>query len=110
MCVLGLADELKNDGIAVNSLWPRTAINTAAVRNLLGDKSTIKRTRKPEIVADAAYFILTEPSQEVTGNFFIDDEVLMSHGVCDLEKYSVTPNSKLQRDFFLMSDGENFCE
>ncbi|UYP44735.1 L-rhamnose 1-dehydrogenase (NADP(+)) [Candidatus Lokiarchaeum ossiferum] len=110
MSVLGLAEELKDDGIAVNSLWPRTAIDTAAVRNLLGGKATAKRSRKPEIVADAAYYILTESSREVTGNFFIDDEVLMKNGICNLEQYSVTPNSKLMRDFFLLSDGENYCE
>lgn len=110
MCVLGLAEELKDDGIAVNSLWPRTAIDTAAVRNLLGGKTTAKRSRKPTIVADAAYHILIESSREVTGNFFIDDEVLMKNGICNLEQYSVTPNSKLMRDFFLLSDGENYCE
>jgi citronellol/citronellal dehydrogenase len=110
MCVLGLSAELKKDNIAVNALWPRTSIATAAIKNLLGGDSMIKQSRKPEIVADAAYFILTQSSKDVTGNFFIDDEVLMQHGICNLEKYSVVPNAKLMRDFFLYGDGENYCE
>ncbi len=109
-CVLGLSAEFKRDNIAVNALWPRTAIATAAIKNLLGGDKVMKRSRKPEIVADAAYLILTQSSSEVTGNFFIDDEVLMQHGICDLEKYSYTPNAKLARDFFLYGDGENYCE
>ncbi|MFX1296166.1 MAG: SDR family oxidoreductase [Promethearchaeota archaeon] len=106
MCVLGMAEELKNDGIAVNALWPRTAIATAAVKNLLGGDPAIKHSRKPEIVADAAYFILTKPSRECTGNFFIDDEVLIENGVTDLGKYSVISGSKLIPDFFLFGGGE----
>ncbi|MFX1320242.1 MAG: SDR family oxidoreductase [Promethearchaeota archaeon] len=106
MCVLGMAEELKNDGIAVNALWPRTAIATAAVKNLLGGEQAIKHSRKPEIVADAAYFILTKPSRECTGNFFIDDEVLIENGVADLGKYSIAPNSTLIPDFFLYGGGE----
>lgn len=109
-CVLGLSAEFKRDNIAVNALWPRTAIATAAVKNLLGGDSVMKRSRKPEIVADAAYLILTQASTEVTGNFFIDDEILMQNGICDLEKYSYVPNAKLARDFFLYGDGENYCE
>ncbi|MHA2009695.1 MAG: SDR family oxidoreductase [Candidatus Hodarchaeales archaeon] len=101
MCVLGLAEELKNDGIAVNALWPRTSIATAAVRNLLGGKTAVKHSRKPEIVADAAYFIITKPSSELTGNFFIDEEVLRDNGVSDLKKYSIEPNKELYLDLFL---------
>jgi citronellol/citronellal dehydrogenase len=106
MCVLGMAEEFNKDGIAVNALWPRTAIATAAVKNLLGGESAIKHSRTPEIVADAAYFILTKPSRTCTGNFFIDDEVLIENGVTDLGKYSVVPNAKLIPDFFLYGGGE----
>ncbi len=101
MCVLGMAEEFKKDHIAVNALWPRTPIATAAVRNLLGGKSTIKHSRIPEIVADAAYIILTKPSKECTGNFFIDEDILVEHGLTDLKKYSVDPNEELFQDFFL---------
>ncbi|TFG23278.1 MAG: NAD(P)-dependent oxidoreductase [Promethearchaeota archaeon] len=106
MCVLGMAEEFKNDGIAVNALWPRTAIATSAVKNLLGGKSAMEHSRKPEIVADAAYIILTKPSRETTGNFFIDDEVLIEHGITDLGKYSILPNAKLIPDFFLYGGGQ----
>jgi citronellol/citronellal dehydrogenase len=106
MCVLGMAEEFKKDGIAVNALWPRTAIATAAVKNLLGGKAAVNHSRKPEIVADAAYLILTKPSRECTGNFFIDDEVLIEHGISDLVKYSVVPGSKLIPDFFLYGGGQ----
>lgn len=106
MCVLGMAEEFKKDGIAVNALWPRTAIATSAVRNLLGGEQAIQYSRKPEIVADAAYIILTKPSKECTGNFFIDDEVLIENGITDLGKYSVVPNSKLLPDFFLYGGGQ----
>jgi len=106
MCVLGMAEEFKKEGISVNALWPRTAIATAAVRNLLGGKTNIKHSRKPEIVADAAYYILTTPSRETTGNFFIDDEVLIKNGITDLSNYSVEPNAKLIPDFFLYGGGQ----
>jgi citronellol/citronellal dehydrogenase len=106
MCVLGMAEEFKKDNIAVNALWPRTAIATAAVKNLLGGENAVKHSRKPEIVADAAYYIITEPSKECTGNFFIDDEVLMEHGITDLSQYSVVPNARLIPDFFLFGGGE----
>ncbi|HRC56368.1 MAG TPA: NAD(P)-dependent oxidoreductase, partial [Kofleriaceae bacterium] len=76
MCVLGMAQEFRRDGIAFNALWPRTAIATAAVKNLLGGEQSIRGSRKPEIMADAAYEVLRRPSRECTGNFFIDDEVL----------------------------------
>lgn len=106
MCVLGMAEEFKKDGIAVNALWPRTAIATAAVKNLLGGEAAIKHSRTPEIVADAAYYILTKTSRECTGNFFIDDQVLIENGVTNLGKYSVVPNSTLIPDFFLFGGGE----
>jgi len=106
MCVLGMAEEFKNDGIAINALWPRTAIATSAVKNLLGGDSAMKHSRKPEIVADAAYFILTKSSKETTGNFFIDDEILIEEGITDLGKYSIVPNAKLIPDFFLYGGGQ----
>ncbi|MFX0060244.1 MAG: SDR family oxidoreductase [Candidatus Heimdallarchaeota archaeon] len=106
MCVLGMAEEFRKDGIAVNALWPRTAIATAAVKNLLGGATSVKHSRQPEIVADAAYFILTKSSKECTGNFFIDDEVLIENGITDLGKYSVVPGAKLIPDFFLYGGGE----
>lgn len=100
-CVLGMSAELSDQGIAVNSLWPRTIIATAAVQNLLGGDLVMAQSRKPEIMADAAYAILKRNSRTCTGNFFIDDEVLAVEGVTDLEKYSVTPNSKLLPDLFV---------
>jgi citronellol/citronellal dehydrogenase len=101
MCVLGMSEELRNDGIAVNALWPRTPIATAAVKNLLGGEAAMRGCRKPEIVADAAHVILTKDSRVCTGNFFIDDEVLAEAGVTDLERYAVVPGAPLSRDFFL---------
>ena len=100
MCVLGMAEEFRRDGIAVNALWPRTAINTAALAIIPGvDLSTC---RKPEIIADAAYLILNRSSKDCTGNFFVDDEVLASEGVTDLDKYSVVSGTKeFLTDFFL---------
>lgn len=100
LCVLGMAEELKDQGIAVNALWPRTIISTAAL-NLLGGDETAKHGRTPEIVADAAHAILTRPSRETTGNFFVDDDVLRAEGVSDLEKYRVDPSEELWPDLFL---------
>lgn len=100
MCVLGMAEEFKKQGIAVNALWPRTPIDTAAVRNLLGGRTAVKHSRKPEIVADAAYIILTKPSRECTSNFFIDEDVLFANGMTNLEKFSVNPGAKLYQPFF----------
>jgi citronellol/citronellal dehydrogenase len=100
MCVLGMAEEFKRDKIAVNALWPRTAIDTAALAMIPGVDTAACRT--PEILADAAYIILNRPSGECTGNFFVDDEVLASQGITDLEKYSVVPGTKdFLLDFFL---------
>jgi citronellol/citronellal dehydrogenase len=101
LCVLGLAEELKSRGIAVNALWPKTAIATAAVQNLLGGDTAIQRCRKPEIVADAAHAILSRESRTTSGNFFIDEEILRSEGVTDLEQYAVTPGVELMPDFFV---------
>lgn len=101
MCVLGMAEELKPKGIGVNALWPRTTIDTAAIRNLLGGAATVAGSRKPDIVADAAYWILTQSSRELSGNFFIDDEVLTRAGVTDLDQYAIDPKSKLIPDFFI---------
>ncbi|MCH8301150.1 MAG: NAD(P)-dependent oxidoreductase [Proteobacteria bacterium] len=101
MCVLGMAGEFREKGVAVNALWPRTVIATAAVKNLLGGDEMIKRSRKPEIMADAAHFILTQPSREFTGNFCIDDEVMERAGVTDLAPYAVDASSELMADFFV---------
>ena len=101
MIALGLSAELKKYGIASNALWPRTTIATAAVQNLLGGDALIKMSRTPEIVADAAFAILSRPSAECTGNTFIDEQVLAEEGITDLEKYSVTPGGKLYNDLFV---------
>ena len=101
LCVLGLAEELRSQGVGVNALWPRTAIATAAIENLLGGAPLVARARRPEIVADAAHAILTRPSRETTGRCFIDEEVLREAGVTDFEKYAVTPGAELAPDFFL---------
>ncbi len=101
MIAMGLAEELKKDNIAANALWPKTTIATAAVQNLLGGETLIKMSRKPEIIADAAYYILSRPSSSCTGNFFIDEEVLAEEGITDLEKYSVIPGAQLYTDLFL---------
>lgn len=100
MCVLGMAEEFKRDGIAVNALWPRTVIDTAALQMIPGIDASAGRT--PAILADAAYIIFNRASSECTGNFFVDDELLASEGITDLEKYSVTPGTKdFLLDFFL---------
>lgn len=104
MCVLGMAEEFRREGIAFNALWPRTAIDTSAVRNLLGGDDMARRSRTPQILADAAYEILTRPSKTCTGNFFIDDEVLQEAGVTDFKQYQVNPDldeSELVPDFFV---------
>jgi citronellol/citronellal dehydrogenase len=88
MCTIGMAAEFADDGIAFNSLWPRTIIATAAVRNLLGGDEAMRRSRKPEIVADAAHAILTRPSRECTGNLFLAEDVLAEEGITDLGAYS----------------------
>jgi citronellol/citronellal dehydrogenase len=101
LVTLGLARDLARDGIAVNSLWPETAIATAAVGNLLGGEEIIKRSRKPDIVADAAHAILTRPARETTGQFFIDALALKEEDVTDLQSYAVDPSVEAVLDFFL---------
>ncbi len=100
MCVLGMAEEFKRDGIAANALWPRTAIDTAALAMIPGVDTAACRT--PEILADAAYIILNRPSKDATGNFYVDDEVLASEGITDLDKYAVVQGTTdILLDFFL---------
>lgn len=101
MCTLGMAQEFKEQGIAVNSLWPETAIATAAVKNLLGGEEAIKSSRDPRIMADAAYWIFNQPAKSCTGNFFIDVKILQKTGVTDFTPYAVEPGHKLALDFFL---------
>ena len=100
MCVLGMAGEFRDDGIAVNALWPRTTIATAAV-NMLGGDDLMMHSRKPEVMADAAYAILSRPSREFTGQFCIDDAVLEGEGITDLSGYAVNPDVPLAPDFFV---------
>jgi citronellol/citronellal dehydrogenase len=104
MCTLGMSAEFAGDGIAVNSLWPITAIDTAAVRNLLGGSSVASMSRSPDIVADAAYVIFNRPSREATGNFYIDEEVLRAEGVSDFSKYAPGAAGPLAGDFFVPDD------
>lgn len=101
LMVLGLAGELRRKGIAVNALWPRTVIATAAVQNLLGGDAMVRQSRKPEIMADAAYVIFNKPAREFTGKFLIDDNVLAENGVTDFEQYRVDSAQKLVQDFFV---------
>ena len=100
MCVLGHAAEFKGK-IAVNGLWPKTAIATAAVRNVIGGDAMMKRCRKPSVMADAAHFVLIDDFHHCTGNFFVDEEVLLDNGVNDLSPYAVDPKAELIPDFFL---------
>ena len=100
LAVLGMAEEFKPDGIAVNALWPRTVIHTAALA-MLGGLTPPENCRKPEIVADAAHVILTRDSREQTGRFLIDEDVLREAGVSDFEKYAVAPGTPLHPDLFL---------
>jgi citronellol/citronellal dehydrogenase len=104
MCVLGMAAEFKDDGIAFNALWPRTGIATAAIRNALAGDEGMRRCRTPEIMADAAYGILNKPAREFTGNFLIDDTFLYGEGVRDFDKYRVDPSQPLMPDFFVPED------
>ena len=101
MIVIGLAEELKKDKIAVNALWPKTTIDTAAVKNLLGGEALAQMSRKPEIIADSAHYIFSQPAEDCTGNFFIDEQVMAMAGVTDLTKYAVNPDKKLYTDLFL---------
>jgi len=102
--VLGLAGELRSKGIAVNALWPRTVIATAAVQNLLGGDALMRQARKPEIMADAAYAVFSRRSREFTGRFLIDDNFLAESGVTDFDQYRVDPTQKLAQDFFVPAE------
>lgn len=104
LCALGLAEELKPLGIAVNALWPRTTIATAAIANIVGGEKVVRASRSPEIVADAAHVILTKPATEFSGNFCIDDTLLAEHGVTDFDRYRVDPAMDLMSDFFVPED------
>jgi citronellol/citronellal dehydrogenase len=102
---LGLAEELKADGIAVNALWPRTTIATAAIRNVLGGEAVARMSRTPDIVADAAYLVFSKPARDFTGHFLIDDSFLYAEGgVRDFSGYSVEPGAVLAPDFFVPAE------
>ena len=104
MCVLGFAGEFKRHGIAVNALWPRTTIATAAVGNLLGGDAMMRASRTPEILADAAHIILNKDAREFTGNFIIDDTFMTAEGVTDFDQYRVDGTVALMPDFFVPDD------
>ncbi|GAB6844864.1 citronellol/citronellal dehydrogenase [Methylorubrum rhodinum] len=106
LCVLGLSGELRGKGIAVNALWPRTTIATAAVKNLLGGDALMQASRTPEIMADAAHALFLKPSRETTGRFLIDDSFLAEQGVTDFSKYRVTAGVPLAPDFFVPDASE----
>ncbi len=106
LCVLGWAEEFREQGVAANALWPRTAIATAAVENVLAGEEGMKMCRTPEILADAAYLMLNKPAREFTGNFIIDDTFLFQNGVTDFSKYRVDPSKELLPDFFVPDDVE----
>ena len=101
MIALGLAAELKKYNIAANTLWPKTTIATAAVQNLLGGEMLMKMSRTPDIIAESAFYILSKPSTECTGNSFIDEDVLANEGITDLSQYSVVPGATLYNDLFV---------
>jgi citronellol/citronellal dehydrogenase len=104
LVVLGLAGELRAKGIAVNALWPRTTIATAAIKNLLGGERVMRMSRTPEIMADAAYLVFQKPSRSFTGNFLIDDTFLAAEGITDFEKYRVDASQPLAPTFFVPDD------
>lgn len=107
LCVLGLADELKEEGVAVNALWPRTTIATAAVKNILGGDRLVHMSRTPDIVADAAYLVFNQPAKSFTGNFLIDDTFLYdTGGVTDFEKYRFDKSVPLAPDFFVPAESK----
>jgi citronellol/citronellal dehydrogenase len=101
MCVLGMAEEFKDDGIAFNALWPRTGIATAAIEFALAGEEGMRHCRSVDIMADAAYAIFNRPSRQCTGNFFIDDVLLYEEGERDFDKYRVDPTKALMPDFFV---------
>ena len=100
-CVLGMAEEFKKEGIAVNALWPHSVIATAAISNVVAGEEAFPHCRKPEILADAAYLILSKKSRDYTGNFCIDDVLLSQNGVTDFNKYRIDMNEPLWKDFFI---------
>ena len=103
LCVLGMAEEFEKEGVAFNALWPKTTIDTAAIRNFYGTDDAL-RSRKPEIMADAAHVILTHSIRECSGNFYVDEEILRQEGIKDFSRYAVTPGMKdeeLKPDFFI---------
>jgi citronellol/citronellal dehydrogenase len=104
LVVLGLAGELRGKGIAVNALWPRTTVATAAVQNLLGGDALMRLSRTPAIIADAAWHIVQKPSKSFTGRFLIDDTFLAAEGVTDFDAYRADPSQPLQVDFFVPDD------
>ncbi len=104
LVVLGLAGELRDKGIAVNALWPRSTIATSAIKNLLGGEMMMRRSRTPEIVADAAHAVFEKPARRFTGNFLIDDSFLAAEGVTDFDRYRVDAREPLQPDFFVPDD------
>ncbi|HWA60153.1 MAG TPA: NAD(P)-dependent oxidoreductase [Caulobacteraceae bacterium] len=104
MCVLGMSEEFRPDGIAFNALWPRTGIATAAIQFALAGESGMRQCRTPEIMADAAYAIFNKPSREFSGNFLIDDSFLYAEGERDFDKYRVDPSQPLMPDFFVPDD------
>ena len=106
LVVLGLAGELRSKGIAVNALWPRTTIATAAVKNLLGGDVLMRRSRSTDILADAAYRIFLKPARSFSGNFLIDDSFLAGEGVTDFERYRIDPSEPLAPDFFVPDDSK----
>lgn len=101
MCVLGMAGEFRDQGVAVNALWPKTTIATAAVKNLLGGEELMRRSRTPDIMGDAAFYILRRPAKSCTGQFFIDEAVLREEGITDFDRYRVDPEKELMPDFFI---------
>lgn len=101
MLTLGWAQELRKDGIAANTLWPVTTIATAAVKNILGGEMLAQRSRKPEVLADTAHYILQQAAKECSGNTFLDEEILAKMGITDLQQYAVDPNATLQKDLFV---------
>jgi citronellol/citronellal dehydrogenase len=103
LCALGIAEEMREVGIASNTLWPRTMVATAAVQNLLGGDEAMARSRKPEVYSDAAYAIFKKPAREFTGNTLLCEDVLMDSGVTDLSAYNCTPGGELGVDFWVDS-------
>jgi len=101
MCVLGMAAEFADEGIAFNALWPRTGVATAAIRNALTGDEGMKHCRTPEILSDAAYLIFNKPAKSFTGRFLIDDNFLAENGVADFDRYRVDPTKDLMPDFFV---------